>query len=343
RSRQIRRICRSAVATPSETYCCESPPDRNLRQRPTPSPASRSCARRSPAEERVRAAQFRFPRETRAGPPRECPRRIRFHLLEETMRRDPFAPRTDRRDAPAAPRIRFRACGITRVRRFVFSLRAPARKAGFFSRFPGAAGRSVWCNPPMAARDGARHAREAKTASCAESKRRVHEGKISTWPSLRPPPLLPPVKVRHAEPPLPAERRHTLRAPPLRANQPPPLRSRLPAPFLPCHCASLPAIRHSAPLRLAHTRCPSPIAQIFSAAQSCPTVPATVVLSILNARFKHSRVLVAVILEWPPSAFAAGFSNVCGLRDGERVLRRVCVTRIRREYRLNEVAGVVRV
>ncbi len=138
-------------------------------------------------------------------------------------------------------------------------------------------------------------------------------------------------------------RRHTLRAPPLRANQPPPLRSRLPTPFLPCHCASLPAIRHSAPLHLAHTRCPSPIAHVFSAAQSCPTVPATVVLSILNARFKHSRVLVAVILEWPPSAFAAGFSNVCGLRDGERVLRRVCVTRIRREYRLNEVAGVVRV
>src|SRR5579884_2621422 len=55
-------------------------------------------------------------------------------------------------------------------------------------------------------------------------------------------------------------RRHTLRAPPLRANQPPPLRSRLPTPFLPCHCASLPAIRHSAPLHLAHTRCPSPIA-----------------------------------------------------------------------------------
>src|SRR5581483_4154140 len=60
--------------------------------------------------------------------------------------------------------------------------------------------------------------------------------------------------------PLPAERRHTLRAPPLRANQPPPLRSRSPAPFSLRHCASLPAIRHSAPLHLAHTRCPSPIA-----------------------------------------------------------------------------------
>src|SRR5579884_1068095 len=59
-------------------------------------------------------------------------------------------------------------------------------------------------------------------------------------------------------------RRHTLRAPPLRANQPPPLRSRLPTPFLPCHCASLPAIRHSAPLHLAHTRCPSPIAHDIS-------------------------------------------------------------------------------
>src|SRR5579885_2292421 len=82
------------------------------------------------------------------------------------------------------------------------------------------------------------------------------------WPSLRPQPLLPPVKVRHAQPPLPAERRHTLRAPPLRANQPPPLRSRLPAPFSLRHCASLPAIRHSAPLHLAHTRCPSRIAHV---------------------------------------------------------------------------------
>jgi|SRR5579883_1557970 len=72
-------------------------------------------------------------------------------------------------------------------------------------------------------------------------------------------PLLPPVKVRHAQPMLPAERRHTPRALPLLGNQPPPLRSRSPAPFLLRHCASLPAIRHSAPLHLAHARCASPI------------------------------------------------------------------------------------
>src|SRR5579885_2243690 len=75
-----------------------------------------------------------------------------------------------------------------------------------------------------------------------------------------PQPLLPPVKVRHAQPVLPAERRHTPRAPPLLRNQPPPLRSRPPAPFSLRHCASLPATRHSAPLHLAQTRCPSPIA-----------------------------------------------------------------------------------
>ncbi len=63
--------------------------------------------------------------------------------------------------------------------------------------------------------------------------------------------LLPPVKVRHAQPALPAERRHTPRAPPLLGNQPPPLRSHPPAPFSLCHCPCLPATRHSAPLHLA--------------------------------------------------------------------------------------------
>src|SRR5581483_10114130 len=98
--------------------------------------------------------------------------------------------------------------------------------------------------------------------ACAATLRRFSAIARARWPSLRPQPLLPPVKVRHAQPALPAERRHTLRAPPLLGNQPPPLRPRSPAPFSPCHCASLPAIRHSAPLHLAHTRCPSPIAHL---------------------------------------------------------------------------------
>ena len=52
-------------------------------------------------------------------------------------------------------------------------------------------------------------------------------------------PLFPSVKVRRAQPPLPAEHRHTLPAPPLLAHQLPPLPPRLPPSFSSPHPPTL--------------------------------------------------------------------------------------------------------